>query len=121
MSCPDVPAQLAERGVEVRGGGGCQRLRALGRHADVLLQEEPATRAARFSTRCQTAPLTTKQTGSTGMELFATAKFSGYFPIWCAVRFLWTVSIVSKNKITRNRGLSPQLEVITRRSIIKTA
>lgn len=69
MSCPDVPAQLAERGVEVRGGSGCQRLRALGRHADVLLQEEPATRAARFSTRCQTAPLTTKQTGSTGMEL----------------------------------------------------
>lgn len=35
----EQPAQLCERGVEVRGGGGRQRLRALRRHADVALQQ----------------------------------------------------------------------------------
>lgn len=37
------PAQLGERRVKVRGGGGRQRLRALRRHADVLLQQPSAT------------------------------------------------------------------------------
>lgn len=38
-----LPAQFGERRVEVRGGGGRQRLRALRRHADVLLQQPSAT------------------------------------------------------------------------------